>query len=448
VTPHIRLRARYRAILAVALATAAVLGAHRSLIAHAALLSAEPRAGSVLAHPPLRIRLVFSEPIDATVSAIRLVSAGAPPRDLAVHADPRDVSALLGATDSLPPGEYRVEWRTVSADGHKVSGHFAFTVAADTAKHVFAAPPPPMAEDTVPTTATLVGAPAVAAPLRGFAIACIMALAGLLFFSLRAHVNTRRATQLSFWLAIAALFLVAAHYLAWTVNTAPDHRFGLAWMRAVSGTSPGHMEIARLVLVALAAVACVVARRPLPTFLFAVAALFASAAIGHPAAIHPLVAIPMNAVHLCAGAAWLGGLLWLIAAERDDVSGYAVEARRVSSVALAAVILVVLTGVAQTLTFSGALLDIVHLTYGKVVIVKVIGVLVLVCFGAYHRFKVLPQLSDAAAGARLRDSVRLEVAVFVLVVLFGGLLAYLPPHGSEMTMTDMHAPHEQEVRIP
>src|SRR3954463_14938370 len=128
---HVRLRI----VLAVAVASAAILSAHRSLIAHAALLSSEPSAGSVLAHPPSRIRLLFSEPIDATVSAIRLVSAGSPPRDLVVRADPRDVSAFIGVTDSLPPAAYRVEWRTVSADGHKVSGHFAFTVVGDTAKH-------------------------------------------------------------------------------------------------------------------------------------------------------------------------------------------------------------------------------------------------------------------------------------------------------------------------
>jgi hypothetical protein len=62
-------------------------------------------------------------------------------------------------------------------------------------------------------------------------------------------------------------------------------------------------------------------------------------------------------------------------------------------------------------------------------------------------------LTDAATGARLRDSVRFEVGVFILIVLFAGLLAYVPPRDERMTMPNMpnmpmpsHAPVVDEGR--
>jgi copper transport protein len=439
-------RPRVSHLLLAVLLTVLVKG---TLWAHAALLSAEPAPGSVLTHSPARIRLVFSEPVNATVSGIRIASAVPPARDLAVRSDPHDVSAIIApVTDSLAAGDYRVVWRTVSVDGHKVSGNFSFTVRGDTSRQASPAKVPPIPEeDTLPATATLVGAPAVAAPLRGLALACMMALAGLLFFSLRVRTSTARAWRLSFWLSIAALVVAVAHFIAWTINTAPDHQFDVGWMRALTDTSPGHMELARLAAVALATAALVIGRRPMLSFTFAMSALVISAGIGHPAAIHPLVTIPMNAIHLGAGAAWLGGLLWLIVAERDDAARYAHEARRVSTIALASVVLVVVTGIAQTLFFAGTSTAVLHTTYGKIVIVKIIGVVVLLCFGAYHRYKLMPRLIDGVTGARLRDSVRFEVGVFILVVLLGGLLAYISPHGTSMAVAGLRMP-PASVNVP
>jgi copper transport protein len=423
------------ASMAVVVAIGLMIATRGLLHAHATLLSSEPAAGSVLASSPVRVRLVFSEPVDASVSGIQIDTPNMPSRALTVRADPHDVSALVAVLDPLPPGGYRVVWRTVSADGHKVSGSFLFTIRPDSttvaATHPLA--PPPVIEDSAAASSTLVGAPAIAAPLRGLALACMMALAGLLFFSRRAMVGATRAGPLSRWLSIAALLLAAAHFVAWTVNTSPDHRFDLSWLRALTGTRPGHMEVARLVAVALSAWAVAIMRRPLLGLTFAISALVISAGIGHPAAMRPLAAIPTTAIHLCAGALWLGGLLWLIAADRADVERYAIEARRVSSLALASVLLVVLSGVIQTLLFADAPPDLFRSTYGKIVVMKVAGVLILIAFGAYHRFKLLPKLADATTGGRLRDSVRFEVGVFLIVVLLGGLLAYIPPHSAEMT---------------
>ena len=419
-----------------ALVAGAMITSRGSLIAHAMLLSSEPKAGSVLTKSPERVRLVFSEAIDATVSGIRLVPPRGAPIDLAVSADPRNVSALVAPLAPLAAAAYRIAWRTVSADGHAVNGSFGFRVRGDTATGpvIQAMPPPIPLPDTLASFAPT-RVPVIAALLRGSALGCLMALAGILFFARRATVHSARASRVSVWFAAAAVVLLAAHLAAWISSAAADHGFDLSWGWSMLGTAPGHMELARLAAAILALWALVLARRTLLALLFASVALVISGAIGHPAAMHSLWTIPAKAIHLCAGAAWLGGLLWLLLADRADVEKFVGEARRVSSVALTSVILVVLSGIIQTRFFVATPTDLIRTTYGIVVLLKVAGVLILIAFGAHHRYRHLPKLADDA-GTRLRDSVRYEIGVFVLVTLLGGLLAYIPPRGSELPATN------------
>jgi putative copper export protein len=138
--------------------------------------------------------------------------------------------------------------------------------------------------------------------------------------------------------------------------------------------------------------------------------------------------MPAKALHLIAGAAWLGGLFWLLVLDRRDAPAFMREAQRVSGVALGGVLLATLSGLAQTLLFLPSPLDLVRSTYGLVVLAKVAGVAVLVAFGAHHRHRVLPRLEeDAETPARFRATLRQEIVVMSLVVLLGGLLAYVPP---------------------
>jgi putative copper export protein len=135
-----------------------------------------------------------------------------------------------------------------------------------------------------------------------------------------------------------------------------------------------------------------------------------------------------------AGAAWLGGLLWLLTLDRRDVRAFAHEARRVSAVASASVLLVLVSGVVQTLLFLPlqSPLDVFRSAYGLVVLAKAGGLLALVGFGAHHRYRVLPRLEqDAMVPDRFHATLRREVSVMSLVVLLGGLLAYLPPPARE-----------------
>jgi copper transport protein len=409
---------------------------------HATLLSSEPAAKSTVTTAPRRIRLVFSEEIEPSLGRIRLVGPGGRVISLKSSGDPRDVSALVApVTSPLEPGVYRVAWRIVSEDGHPIDGEYSFTLAApsDSAR------PPAIASPSTPTPApdrqlsaadttdagrsTLADVPVVAAALRGIAVGTLTAFAGLLGFLItrRTAAPQPRAARLVGRLAVAMAALVPLHFLAWSLAVSPDRSLGGDTIAALLASGPGKVELVRAVLALLAAWALLLARRERLALLIAFVAILVSSATGHSAAIHPEWGIPGRALHLLAVAAWLGGLLWLVTLDRSDAPAAIDEAERVSSLALTAVIVVTLSGVVQTRLFLPVWADLIQSSYGLIVLAKLAGVGVLVLFGAYHRFRVLPRLADEAVVQGFTVSLRREIVVMSLLVLLGGLLAYLSP---------------------
>jgi putative copper export protein len=143
-------------------------------------------------------------------------------------------------------------------------------------------------------------------------------------------------------------------------------------------------------------------------------------------AIHPYLAIPAKMAHLLGASLWLGGLLWLVWLSRCDETACRSEARRVSSMALIMVIVIFLTGSLETVLFLNSPGDLINTAYGRLVLAKVIGLAILVGFGAYNKFRLLPRLDDSDTPRRLTRSVRQELVIVTIVILIGGFLAYVP----------------------
>lgn len=424
---------RTRLFAATLAAAGFVLVAHGAALAHAALRSSDPSAGSVLTAPPTRIRLVFSEALETSLSTVSLVLPDGRQMALAARADSSDRKILIAPVNGLAAGTYHVRWRAVSDDGHASSGSFEFQVAAqaDSSRAPAAlthAPGRGAPTDTAAaTTIAIAGAPVLASVLRGVGITALMLTTGMLFFLAwgDAHEAARPRVAIG-WLGLVAAVLLSAHFFVWLDHIAPGHQLDAAWIQRAMQTLPARLELARVLLTILALVGFALARRIGTSLLLATFALIVSGAIGHPAAIQPPLAIPAKVIHLLAGALWGGGLAWLITRERTNVEMYGREARRVSSAALLAVILIVLSGVAQALLFMYSPSDLIHTGYGIVLLLKVLGLLVLIGFGVYHRARVA-ELRGSLAGHALSRTVRYEIAVFVIVGLLGALLAYIPP---------------------
>lgn len=97
--------------------------------AHSELRRSVPAAGAVLAAAPDRIELHFNERVQLTALRLRRVEG----EEVAL---PR--RAIRKATSEtiplppLPPGDYRAEWRIISADGHPAGGVIPFRILPGT----------------------------------------------------------------------------------------------------------------------------------------------------------------------------------------------------------------------------------------------------------------------------------------------------------------------------
>ena len=100
--------------------------------AHARLLRSEPAKGGLVTVAPGQIQLWFNELLDEGFNAVEVFAAAAKPRvNLATGkpvVDRQDRTLLKVPLPSLPPGEYIVEWRVLSRDGHSAPGRLAFRV--------------------------------------------------------------------------------------------------------------------------------------------------------------------------------------------------------------------------------------------------------------------------------------------------------------------------------
>ena len=392
------------------------------------------------------IRLEFSEELEVSLGRISLVGPDGKRVVLKVEGDPHDVNALIAPVHSpLAPGGYRVMWRVVSADGHPVDGSFVFTVGDTGAPTTAGAPttvaptmtPMPMdstfsEHETVNWGPSVAGAPIIPALLRGLGVSTLMGAAGLLFFLTLSGAATAtasvRATRLARMLTLGFAVLLPLHALAWAMNASAEHMMGTEMLASTMTSGVGRLELWRTGLALVAAWAFGLARRPRIALAFAFLALLASGATGHSSAIEPFATTPAKALHLIAGAVWLGGLLWLLTVDRANIDRFEKEAMRVSSLALVAVIVVAFTGVVQWRYFLPTLRGLFDSAYGVVLAAKIAGLLALVVFGAHHKFRVLPRLrQDPDVASRFGRTLRSEVTVMLVVLLLGGLIGYLPP---------------------
>ena len=117
-------------VLAVAGVLVALLWPTGAVLAHANLAKAVPSPNSVLDEAPERVVIWFTEPIEPSLSEIRVLdSLGARVDDGASFVDPNDATAMSVGLGPIPDGTYTVAWKNVSTvDGHRVRGAFVFSV--------------------------------------------------------------------------------------------------------------------------------------------------------------------------------------------------------------------------------------------------------------------------------------------------------------------------------
>ncbi|MDB6110338.1 MAG: yobA [Pedosphaera sp.] len=104
--------------------------------AHASLVRAQPAPGSTV-RAPAQIDLWFNELLEDGFNSVAVI----PTEELNLNpgeqfnlalgaptVDPQDHTHLRVQVAPMPAGDYLVEWRVLSRDGHSATGRFSFRV--------------------------------------------------------------------------------------------------------------------------------------------------------------------------------------------------------------------------------------------------------------------------------------------------------------------------------
>lgn len=438
--------------------------------AHATLEGTAPPRGATVREQPEAVVFRFSEPVEGNFGAVRVYAAAGERVDEGDAFHPDGEGAKLGVhlNPDLADGSYTATYRVVSADGHIVAGGFVFSIGK-----AGQAPAETVAELVAGSgagTATRVGM----AIARGAQYAALAVALGALVFFLAIWLPAARglgggegrrrdataafarrlrtvllaATLVGALSAAAAIVSEAAQAAGVSLGSAVDW----ALLREELGTRFGTVwGLTALAWALFGAGVLAAMRRPTPTRALALLLPLAFVALepalsGHPSSQSPVALLfPANVLHVTAIAIWIGGLASLLllvpAATReleppDRSRLLAAVLARFSPLALACVAAILLTGIGQAYAYVRHLDALLDTAYGRAVLIKLVLLVgALVPLGAYNHYRSVPRLQRIAAGGEaparagllLRRTLRLEVALVVVVLGVTGALAGYPP---------------------
>lgn len=400
--------------------------------AHPALISSQPGAGYALTSSPPDITLHFNERLTVPDHALIVEDASAKPQTLHVSLGADGMSLRGVPASALAVGVYAVKYRVIGRDGDVISGSFRFGVATP-----------------VGTSTTVRGV----------------------------HGNPERVqpgTSLFRWLLFLGLAgALGGLYLAWRFNAAtgglsvvrPLIRSGSALgIAGVTGllaavgpldqlderaTSSGITQLllaeALLLLLSVAA-----ARRPARGLLSAGALLGVVALEGiraHPSEITGAAGAVLTAVHLLAGALWLGGLVHVL---RIAVAGQAgrlpvrVALLTYARGALVLLAVVVITGTISALLVLPSRADWTATTYGHVLLLKLGLVVLAIVAAALARLRVRRKPGTRLGLGRV---LAVEAALLGAVVFAAAALTSVNPPALVPVSALLAAPVGPTVRL-
>jgi copper transport protein len=438
---------------------AAAFGATPAL-AHATVVATDPADGDRLADPPAQVTVTFSEHVSSSSGYLRVVdSKGRRADGGAVEHPGQDGSKVsVRLRSGLPDDSYIVSYRVVSADSHPIGGAFSFVVGNG---------------PLVATTGLVLGGTsdrvvgAAFAVARWLSFAGLVLLGGLAFLLLcwpagRAVPRARRLVWTGWGAAAVAAVLGVLLQGPYAAGSGIDQLFSRPLLAATLSTAYGRMLCVRLILLAVLAVLAVrllADESVLPektrsrdedlTAITGLGVLATYGGTGHAAAgDQATLALLSDTAHLSAVSIWVGGLVLLTACllPTRRTEELAAVLPRFSRIALAAVGLILATGIYQSWREVGTIPALWSTGYGKLLTIKIACFVLLVGLGNLGRIVVrrryLMPVAHALSASdtlearsseedrmlrRLRQSVGLEVAIAAVVLAVTAVLVSTVP---------------------
>jgi copper transport protein len=387
--------------------------------AHAYLVRSAPAVGGVVAKPPPRVVLVFSEPVSPLAGADVVGPRGASALGGKPYVPPGRASTIVfPLAKGLGGGSYTVHWREVDeADGHQLGGSFDFAVG----RHA-AAPAGGIRASS--------GFSARTAAVRWLLLISILLAGGFVAFRRlvlipvvsEAELGRREPRAASTYLAFALAGVACAAGVL--VAMAPG---------ALSTGYAQRMLAGGAVAAAGALVALAARGRPRALVLAevaAVASLALPSVTGHAirGAQRQALSIPGDILHVVAAATWVGGIASLaivaplVVRPLDPAAtraALAAMARRFAPLAIGAVALLGVTGLIRAVGELGALSELWATGYGRALIAKTALLAVALVFVALNR--------EGVTGASVDRAIKPELALLFVLVGVVAVLTGLTP---------------------
>lgn len=427
-----RLLQRRTVIAAGLLAAAGLALLPAAASAHAYLISTTPPVGGIVQSAPTRVTLTYDEGI--SVPALAVYNAAGRRVDSGAVTHPVADTIAVTIPHRLTTGTYTVAWRVTSADTHVVHGVFTFSVGRRGSAGAIGAKL--LARGQVP------GGIAFGFGVVRFGNLLLLLLCGggaaALVLVLRdAPADVRRVLLRTLTVAGALLALLAALGLPFEAAEADGSSllggFGAGALAVIRHQRFGEVWLVRAWLAFLFALISLSLQwggrrwrtpRELALALVGVCLVLTATAAGHASVGGPAAFIADGA-HITAAAAWLGGLVFVLAAVGVSPAGarWRLAMRSVPRFSLLATVAVAVLGVAGVISAYlevGAWRGLWDTTYGLLVLAKVALVLPLLALGAFNNRISVPALRSGVASPAVRSrfvrAAGIEVALLAVVV--------------------------------
>ncbi|MEW2630173.1 copper resistance protein CopC [Streptomyces sp. NPDC048389] len=398
--------------------------------AHAVLTGSNPKDGAVVATAPEEVTLTFSEEIAMGDDSIRVLEPSGKRADTAEIRDlGTDGSVTYGVElhPGLPDGTYTVAWRAVSADSHPVSGAFTFAIGAPSQTTV-ALPD----EEAGGGLVGFLYDVARYVSYGGFILLVGGAAFVLLCWQRGASVRPVQRLVVQGWAAMTAstlaLLLLRGPY---TGSGDLTDVLDLGALAPVLETKTGAALVSRLLLLGAAALFVAVlfgtfakredAREKKDlTFGLAVGGTVVAAGIAATWAlsehastgVQPVVAMPVDVLHLLAVAVWLGGLATLLTALYRSPAIERRAVRRFSTAAFTSVVVLAATGLYQSWRQVGSWSALTGTWFGQLLLIKValVGVMLGTAWISRRWTGRLAEVADDAESTEVAEATEVAAA--------------------------------------
>jgi len=438
-----------------------------SASAHVQWTGSSPTDQEVLTASPQYIQLTFTGKLQKNIVLHTIRIAG--PEEIEVATEGLEVNdsadVLMAKLPQLENGDYRVDFRVISRDGHPISGTLRFTVdasessdtteAVETKKPSEPAPQERAAESqpaeqedehqqehqhghetmSASTTTTLLFLSRIV-----YYLALLTFLGWLLWSALR----TMSADEKVFWRKIGwrlqFIHLLAFLFFAimqWTELTAGNPNVSL--LAVLRETSTGQSWLFTSIL-SLGGLLLLFQYRIVDA-IWVILLATAKTWNAHASAFEPVLWTRLaDGIHLVGAALWVGGILALILLAKQANEWMRSFARTFSPAALVSVVGMALTGVAMTLLYTEQLQDVWLTAWGRLLLVKVllVAVLIVIAYIVRRKWLRVAKANDSLAQLSWQRWLRVDGSFLLIIVLLTSILTHLSPL-PERAMFHWHA---------